>query len=724
MTKSLIGSGRLPAVLIAMLMISCAGASVFSSGGSDGADTGDVPPAFSPAYAPVTEVPDGWIGIYSADDLAKIGNDPSYPLDGKYLQMADIVYPQPPGLRNNHTPIGTSDDPFTGEYDGNGYLILGMNVFVDAGGSGSAVAGMFGYVENATMSDIVLIAARMYAQNSGEPNDADLYAAGIAAVSSGTSHFSGIYFDGFVNSSLGGCTYAAGIVASAETANISDCMTSGSVSSAAHHESADKTACAAGIAAKLDDNASVIKNSYSIGYISTANVTDPSAAAITATFGTVISCYSLYEYGDTPFCGPQADITDGSGYRTADEMRTQSTYEGWDFDNTWIMPSFHNVNKGRPYLAIFGDIPELDADAVELKAFAGIPFTYEIPTSPAGTIRNISGDAYCTSPDGFLKPSVCTLFGTPAVPGTYTLNVTVYWKHFDVFRELTITITVTEPEIGFSGFSETIRGVAGASVGYVPPMTPGGTIAAAGSGSAAEGGPFSWSASEGKLTGTAAAGTYEVTLTGTWNDPVMLPAQTVTIIVHDPSSLPGFSDAGVTFEIGTGGSFEYVPSFSSGSGPAGSSGTGPSGAMPSVTMAAGNGLAAEGGFLSFSDTPRLHGIPERPGTYDVVMTGVWDVSGLIVTDTQTVTIVVTGVQDIVEDPDRGDGSEDTRSDLDDARIYGTVVLGIIVLISFALGARRFAIILAVCAAIWIAATFALEGTGIFDELVKWLEELP
>ena len=81
--------------------------------------------------------------IYNADQLAKIGNDPTYPLDGSYILMNDIDLS---GIAN-WDPIGDADDPFCGKFLGAGFTISGMNIaeLPMASSNGCAYAGLFGY---------------------------------------------------------------------------------------------------------------------------------------------------------------------------------------------------------------------------------------------------------------------------------------------------------------------------------------------------------------------------------------------------------------------------------------------------------------------------------------------------------------------------------------------------------------------------------------------------
>ena len=105
----------------------------------------------------LTEVPEGWIGVYSVEDLDAVRND----LRGYYILMEDLFFEEEdfrdggrfPG---GWTPIGTRLDPFYGIFDGNGHTIDGLAISVPAPGSDeerfetnnyleSEYAGLFGY---------------------------------------------------------------------------------------------------------------------------------------------------------------------------------------------------------------------------------------------------------------------------------------------------------------------------------------------------------------------------------------------------------------------------------------------------------------------------------------------------------------------------------------------------------------------------------------------------
>lgn len=64
-------------------------------------------------------VPEGWTGIYTVEDLDNVRND----LDGKYILMNDLTFADGAAP---FTPIGTLEEPFTGQLDGNGHVIRGL----------------------------------------------------------------------------------------------------------------------------------------------------------------------------------------------------------------------------------------------------------------------------------------------------------------------------------------------------------------------------------------------------------------------------------------------------------------------------------------------------------------------------------------------------------------------------------------------------------------------
>ncbi|MGN1345821.1 MAG: hypothetical protein ACI4V1_03495, partial [Eubacteriales bacterium] len=96
----------------------------------------------------LTEVPDGYTGIYTAEDLNKVRNN----LSGNYILMNDLIltaddYADGGIFEGGFVPIGAgkspyASQPFTGIFNGNGYVISGLII------DGSYdYAGLFGFTQ-------------------------------------------------------------------------------------------------------------------------------------------------------------------------------------------------------------------------------------------------------------------------------------------------------------------------------------------------------------------------------------------------------------------------------------------------------------------------------------------------------------------------------------------------------------------------------------------------
>ena len=101
------------------------------------------------------------ISIASADDLAKIGTDDNYPMNGDYVLTTDIDLS---GV-GNWTPIGGASGPeygldsgervFSGTFDGAGHMIEGLTIQYDGKGSRdfANTSGLFAMIGSNSASD-------------------------------------------------------------------------------------------------------------------------------------------------------------------------------------------------------------------------------------------------------------------------------------------------------------------------------------------------------------------------------------------------------------------------------------------------------------------------------------------------------------------------------------------------------------------------------------------
>ena len=109
-----------------------------------------------------TEIPDGYTTIYTAEEFNNIRNN----LDGKFILMNDIDL----SVYENWEPIGTSSSPFTGELDGNGYQIKNLTISVDISEPLTYYYGLFGYANNSTVNNVLVIDADISVIYSGTEN--------------------------------------------------------------------------------------------------------------------------------------------------------------------------------------------------------------------------------------------------------------------------------------------------------------------------------------------------------------------------------------------------------------------------------------------------------------------------------------------------------------------------------------------------------------------------
>lgn len=100
----------------------------------------------------------GYIPIYSAKQLAKIGKDDAYPLSGNYILMNDIEMSD----YGNWTPIGyfdgaanklTTETSFSGVFDGGGYTISDLTISLNGNVN---YAGLFGTAYEATIENLII----------------------------------------------------------------------------------------------------------------------------------------------------------------------------------------------------------------------------------------------------------------------------------------------------------------------------------------------------------------------------------------------------------------------------------------------------------------------------------------------------------------------------------------------------------------------------------------
>jgi hypothetical protein len=178
------------------------------------------------SYYPVYQVDASTIGIplASAEDLAKIGVDPGYPLGGAYVLAADIDL----SAHGAWEPIGTFTAPFSGIFDGNGQTIRGLKL----SGGARDYTGLFGCLLNARLSnltieaDTVAVLVSSKTDNTNPNSTATAVGAGVAAGFINSSYINNITIRGTVSLARAGTTNEfdagalAGVIRSSDVSRI------------------------------------------------------------------------------------------------------------------------------------------------------------------------------------------------------------------------------------------------------------------------------------------------------------------------------------------------------------------------------------------------------------------------------------------------------------------------------------------------------------------------
>ena len=111
----------------------------------------------------ISTVPDGYTGIYTAEDLDNIRNN----LSGKYILMNNVDL----SSYDNWNPIGTSEAPFTGELDGNGYVIKNMKIHKECTDGDELHFALFASTKNSDFNNLMLLDVDINVKFSGEVSE-------------------------------------------------------------------------------------------------------------------------------------------------------------------------------------------------------------------------------------------------------------------------------------------------------------------------------------------------------------------------------------------------------------------------------------------------------------------------------------------------------------------------------------------------------------------------
>jgi type II secretion system protein G len=311
----------------------------------------------------ITEVPEGYIGIYTPEQLASIGVDPDYPRDGNYIVMKDLDL----SGYENWTPIGDISPQFTGTFDGNNYVISNLTINSDKN-----YIGLFGCIsETSEIKKIGLeninVAGGDYVgglvgKNYGTITDC--YATGEVTGNENTGGLVGrTYFSPITNcyatGNITGNKYTGGLVGRNDDGTLTNCYATAEVIGGSN------------TGGLVGWNCGPIENCYATGNV---NGADRTGGLVGRNDETLTNCYATGEVtGNNDYTGGLAgwnSITitnsyynsettgqsdnDGRGTPlTTAEMKNSANFTDWDFIITWSIEE----NNSYPYLQPNEQIP-------------------------------------------------------------------------------------------------------------------------------------------------------------------------------------------------------------------------------------------------------------------------------------------------------------------------------------------------------------------------------
>ncbi len=275
----------------------------------------------SPAFA-ADDIPGGYTPIYTAEDLYNIRNN----LSGKYILMNDINL----SSYEKWNQIGNEVEPFTGEINGNGYNI--MNLCSDGG--------VFGWLSNAVIENLGVCDSQISRQ-------INYVYAGILANTAIKTTFKNCHTSGSVFSTTGNGVVdiaydfcVGGILGYSELSSFENCY---SLIDVSLEYTVMNLYAAGGIVGQSKDSeysccyaVSVFEEKF-IGYGNTEGMGIYTGGLIgnAISNNTFDNCYfsNSSEFAVAlPKENPQS-----TKVLSNDELKLQSSYEGFDFENIWSM---------------------------------------------------------------------------------------------------------------------------------------------------------------------------------------------------------------------------------------------------------------------------------------------------------------------------------------------------------------------------------------------------
>ncbi|WP_052770236.1 Ig domain-containing protein [Paenibacillus sp. IHB B 3415] len=403
----------------------------------------------------IPPVADGWVEVSTREQLVYLNQNQEDYLSAHIRLMKNIDLS---GV--NWMPLGgNAYSAFSGIFDGQGHTITGVEVtgtsWTNVGFFGQSI----GVIRNISLNVNInggSLAGGLVGLQSGGSIERVYTQGNVRSGIHGEVTSTGGIAGSLVNSSLIRSSssasvtvsyspnmYAGGLVGAQGYGSVEDSYSTGEIS----NESPDFFVFTSGITSYQHHN--TIKNTYAAGRISTSNAGIYTWRGGIGAYGNEINIVrSVFDTTTTgiPASGIITSGTDLFTNSTIDikalttiEMKKQSSYTGWDFNNTWNIHA--NVNNGYPYLrpaVLTEELPGVlkgQPYSVDLSGFDG---------AHAGLIWSASG-----LPKGLSVSTSGELRGTPEEAGTFNIRLQVTDAGFaTASRDLQLVVSQYAPEIG------------------------------------------------------------------------------------------------------------------------------------------------------------------------------------------------------------------------------------------------------------------------------------
>lgn len=228
-------------------------------------------------------------------------------------------------------PIGTIGTAFTGNLEGNNYIIDGLYI-----NRSSDYQGLFGYTNNGSVSNVGLTGCSITGSNN---------VGSFVGFFTIGSTLSGCYSTGNVS----GINYVGGMIGRTDSGTVTNCYTKCSSTGTDY------------VGGLTGQRSGTLSHCYSTGVVTGSSSVGGLVGS--GIGGSVIACF-----WDTETSGQSSSPGGGTGLTTVN-MKLKSSYSGWDFTDIWFMPLL--VNDGYPALQLF---PTYPTDYLDIKLHNGTIF--------------------------------------------------------------------------------------------------------------------------------------------------------------------------------------------------------------------------------------------------------------------------------------------------------------------------------------------------------------